>query len=295
MSSWESVDVTDWTVVDDEPMGTKDKRWLEDPDGQRWLFKSCRVKNEVVRGEDWAEWITWRLAGMLGVPAAQVRPARLSGHHGVLSLSMVERDERLVAGNELLARGDGTYDESVSRSNPRYTLSAVHGALDGMPGLSFVARPTSFSAFDVWASYVLLDAWVAGRDRHHENWGAIEAPDGSLRLAPSFDHGNGLGFQESPARHAALSADPEALRRWAERGRSHHFAGRPSLVEVAHGALRMAHPDAERHWLDALADVDQDQVRDEIRQVSADVLSETSAMFCHRLLTVNRRRLLDVR
>ncbi len=69
----------------------------------------------------------------------------------------------------------------------------------------------------------------------------------------------------------------------------------PSLVEVAHGALRMAHPDAERHWLDALADVDEDQVRDEIRQVSADVLSETSAMFCHRLLTVNRRRLLDVR
>lgn len=294
MSAWDSVDVSDWAVVDEEPMGTKDKNWLEDPDGRRWLFKACRVQHGEVHDEDWAEWITWRLAGLLGIPAATIRFAQRSGRRGVLSLSMVRGDERLVGGNELLARVDESYDEFASRANPGYTVLAVRAALDQVPAPPIAHLPDSFTAFDVWASYVLLDAWVAGRDRHHENWGAIEGPDGSLRLAPTFDHGNHLGFQESPTRHATLAADPELLDRWAAKGRSHHFAGRPPLVRVAHEALKAAGIEAAAHWLEALSGVDDDLVLDQLLQVPGNVLSDPSVTFCHKLLTVNRRRLLDV-
>ncbi len=44
------------------------------------------------------------------------------------------------------------------------------------------------SALDVFVGYLMLDAWIANQDRHHENWGAISLNDG-LHLAPTFDHG----------------------------------------------------------------------------------------------------------
>lgn len=54
--------------------------------------------------------------------------------------------------------------------------------------------PDDMDGFDIWAGSLFLDAWVAGSDRHDENWGAVT--DGSVvRLAPSFDHGNALGSQ----------------------------------------------------------------------------------------------------
>jgi hypothetical protein len=47
------------------------------------------------------------------------------------------------------------------------------------------------SALDVFIGYVMLDAWIANQDRHHENWGAIW--DGkSMRLAPTYDHAAGM-------------------------------------------------------------------------------------------------------
>jgi hypothetical protein len=66
------------------------------------------------------------------------------------------------------------------------------------------------TALDVFIGYVMLDAWIANQDRHHENWGAIQIGDiyriihkanpqvvnweqgGRLRLAPTFDHGAAL-------------------------------------------------------------------------------------------------------
>ena len=42
-----------------------------------------------------------------------------------------------------------------------------------------------------FVGYVLLDAWIANQDRHHENWGALRHGD-ELRLAPTFDHGASL-------------------------------------------------------------------------------------------------------
>ena len=47
-----------------------------------------------------------------------------------------------------------------------------------------------FTASDVFVGFILLDAWFANQDRHHENWGALR--DDVLRLAPTFDHGASL-------------------------------------------------------------------------------------------------------
>lgn len=292
---WSVVNISLDTSDDggDEPLGTKEKFWVLDPDGIRWLFKYARDKGGVVRGEDWAEWAVHLLGELLGIPTAVVRPATCQERRGIVSRSVVVEGERLEHGNELLARVDPHYNVEASRANPRYTVDGVRHALADIGPPRGRADLADFTAFDVWAGYVILDAWVAGRDRHHENWGAIT--DGSKRwLAPSFDHGNALGFQEPPERHAALASDPAQLGTWARRGRSPHFPGKPPLVSVALEALTLASPDAAPYWLGRLQAVDMDSVAALLDTVPWEVLSDPSRRFCLQLLELNRGRLLDV-
>jgi hypothetical protein len=292
---WDPVDVESWAASDDvpsdEPLGTKEKFWVVGPDGRRWLFKFARDAGGAVRGEDWAECMVHLLADLLGIPTATVRLGRCAGRRGVLSGSVVAGNQRLEHGNELLARVDPNYDREERRHNPRYAVAAVRASLEdvgppaGWPGLA------DFDAFDVWSGYLLLDAWVAGRDRHHENWAAIT--DGSNRwLAPSFDHGNALGFQESRDRHAALAADQGRLLRWARRGVSQHFAGRPSLVQLAHDALNLAGPVARSHWLNRLESVSESEVIAAISRAPEALLSDSGHTFVVNLLKLNRERVL---
>lgn len=65
-------------------------------------------------------------------------------------------------------RVDPDYDRDQTRRNERYTVDAVKQALADV-SVPDAYRVEGMSAFDLWAGYLVLDAWVAGRDRHHEN------------------------------------------------------------------------------------------------------------------------------
>lgn len=206
---WRAVDpvAEGWETVGEEPMGSKEKHWVHDPDGWPWLLKFARQKADGVRGEDWAECVVHALAGLIGVPTACVRPAVCSGRRAVLSRAVQTPDERLEHGNELLARHDASYQKAELRENAGYTVAAVQRALEGVDAPNAATAP--WGGFGVWAGYLVLDAWVAGRDRHHENWAVARGPD-RVRLAPSFDHGNALGFAE-PERRVSQYDTPERL------------------------------------------------------------------------------------
>ena len=284
------VDVSQWQVDEvDEQLGTKEKSWLRNSSDQRWLFKQVR---SAEHGEDWAEKLVQQLALHLGLPVANVDLAVLGDRRGVISQNFVPRDARLEHGNELLVRIDPDYDRDQTRRNDRYTIEAVQLALsDASPPDAYVIE--NLSAFDVWAGYLVLDAWVAGRDRHHENWAVIATPNGRV-LAPTFDHGNALGFQETEEKHRTMSQDDAMLSRWADRGTSHHFAGRPRLVDLAHSALDAASSHTRRIWLTRLAGVSEDDLTSVISQMPP-IMSAAARTFCLRLLMLNQRRLCDVR
>lgn len=271
-------------------MGTKEKFWVSGPDGEQYLFKYARVKHGRTMGEDWVEWAVHELASLLTVPTATAIPALHNGRRGVLSLSVLHPGELLIHGNELLARVDPDYDSMNSRQNDRYTVEAVRSALDGIAAPDDCRDPVR-SAFDAWVGYLMLDAWVAGRDRHHENWAAIES-SGSLRLAPSFDHGNALGFQEPQDRLHALAAGGTALGTWAQRGRSHHFKGKPGLVDLARSALDLASTDVREFWLAALADTADHEVESVLAMVPDTHLSDPGRTFAVKLLHLNKERIL---
>lgn len=279
----------------DESMGTKEKRWVEGPDGQRWLFKYVRPRqgsaagNLQLLGEDWSECTVHALAGLLGVPSACVAPAMRQGARGIVSKSFVAADQRLEHGNELLAGVVQGYRD-VPRENPHYTPTTVRQAFQGVEPPSEMG---SLGAFEVWCGYLVLDAWVAGRDRHPENWGVLR-DDTRVVLAPSFDHGNALGFQEPE--HTVenmLAQGPDRILGWCQRGRSHHFAGKPCLTSVAADALKLCSEAARRHWADRLHQVDQAEVEKILDAVPQEILSVSRSRFVRQLLQVNRRRLLD--
>ncbi|WAX56206.1 hypothetical protein M6B22_16925 [Jatrophihabitans cynanchi] len=296
---WEPVEVTDWDAelesdpISDEPLGTKEKFWVTDPGGKRWLFKFTRVVHGAVRGEDWAECLVAELARLVGVPTAAVRLATCGGRRGVLSRSVVGEGERLEHGNELLASLDPGYDREAPRENPGYTIEAIKAALNGIAAPRDIHEFADLTAFDTFAGYLMLDAWVAGRDRHHENWAAIRSETGRW-LAPSFDHGNALGFQESDENRRRKLDAPDGVRLWAERGRSQHFAGRPPLVRLAGDGLALAAPRAAAFWRARLEAVTVADVENAVNFVPQELLSVVGRSFCTRLLLVNRERLLHV-
>jgi hypothetical protein len=299
--SWCPVDLdNDPTWHDDinaEQMGTKEKHWVADPDDRRWLLKFGRHDDSSKDGqaEDVAECLVHALAGLIGVPSACIRPARSSGRRAIVSRSVlnVGNHEQLVHGNELLHARDDRYQASLGGMNPEYTVPAVRTALDGI-----AAAPGSGDAFEAWTGYLVLDAWVNGVDRHHENWGVIRCPDGQW-LAPSYDHGSALGSHETPAsieRRRYGDADPAqretAVERFAKKGRSPFDGGR-SLIDVAHQALSLCDRSARDGWLTRLAGVPKDAVEAILSAVPAAIVSEERQRFIMTLLLTNQRRLLN--
>ncbi|WP_314137775.1 hypothetical protein [uncultured Plantibacter sp.] len=293
-SAWDVVNVVQSDFnAEDEPLGTKEKFWVENPDDETaWLFKFVRQVNGRVLGEDWAEWIVCQVAQVVGVPAAVIRPAVCEERRGIVSRSVVPQNGRLVHGNSVMAARIEGYDTTTSRNNPAYTPSNVATALTDVASPATELVPAGFSAYDVWAGYLLLDALVAGRDRHHENWGVISTPTGRF-LAASYDHGNALGFQEHDEQRQRCLDSTEALERWAARGCSHHFAGKPALVSLAHEALSLTSPAARDHWGNALEAFSEKDVEPILEAVPGPLMSGVTRTFVSELLLVNRRRLLD--
>jgi len=279
---------------EDEPLGTKEKAWVVGEDGEsRWLLKLARIGKDRVMGEDWAEWIAARVGRLLGMPCAEVHPARLGGRRGIISKNIValENSERLVHGNSLLAERNSEYDARAPRENPNYTLEAVKEVLTPLDAPLSWSGPDA-NAFGVWSGYLAFDALIAGRDRHHENWGVITTPSGS-RLAESYDHGNALGFQESPERHGRMCDNAEMRHRWLEKGKSHHFPGKPTLVELAVASLKLAGIDHVEWWRYQLTSIDFDELAAIVNGIPEDIMSEVSRRFVLHLLRDNQRRLMD--
>lgn len=304
--SFAVVDVGEWIESRDEPMGSAVKRWLEAPGGssfaeiaETWLFKEVREKAVQgewrVFGEDWSEKVVAELATALGVPAVRVDLAVIGRTRGVLIPSFTRTPEEwFTPGNELLAGLDRAYLVDKTGQVPGYTLQAVREALASCrppPDLDLVAS----DAFDAFAGYLLLDALVANTDRHHENWGVLGRAQESARLAPSYDHGTSLGFQEPDERKSdLLEGSYGGVRWWAGRGSSRHFESKPNLVELAAGALRLASEAAATHWQTRLQALDADVWERILDRIPDGRMSQVERRFAAALVRVNKERLLDV-
>lgn len=166
-----------------EPMGTKTKFWF-DRQGDKWLFK----EGYETAGDQWSEKAAYELADLLDIQAAEVKLATLEQADGTVvqgtaAKNFVPDDGELVHGNELLAKHFASYEEDKRFNQYDHRVDRIFDILRTELGSS---------AVDVFVSYLVLDAWIANVDRHHENW-AIIRDSTNDRIAPTYDHASSLG------------------------------------------------------------------------------------------------------
>ncbi|MFC4783295.1 hypothetical protein ACT8ZV_02395 [Nocardioides sp. MAHUQ-72] len=287
---FEILDVSDWPLESVEPGGSEPNHWLWTPAGGRVLFKPVVARDGRRQGEDWAEKIVEQLAGAIGVPAARIDMAVRDGKSGLVSADLAPEGWELQAGAVLIGAIDSRLT-AKARNRLGHNLTNMHAVLSGLPATA--PGMSSFTAYDQVCGYLMLDAWVANPDRHEANWGVLQSPEGEVTLAGSFDHGNSLGFNLTEQRYQSLLAKPRGVEEWAARGYAVRFEDRRStpLVDLVSEAFGLASPGTGSYWKERLAAVS--EANCELVISRTPVMSAACRTFCLRLLSINKRRLLD--
>jgi hypothetical protein len=276
-----------------EQLGTKPKFWYAD---NQYLFK----ENRPGTGEDWSEKVACELCQFLGIPHATYELAVCREKRGVVTETFVPSGAQLVLGNELLARVVPGYPTRLYRVH-EHTLSEVLGIAGGVrPPIGFTPFADVQSAADVFLGYLMIDGWIANQDRHHENWGVISVPHAGVHLAPSFDHASSLGRIETDdeKRERLTTRDQgRTVERYVQKGASAFYdsptSPRPlSTVDAFMFAARL-HPRAALNWLRRLEEISLADAERVFRSIPSDRISEVSIEFGLKILSLNRRRLLD--
>ncbi len=307
-TSFEVIDTSAWTVERIEQMGKKRKAWLIHPNarvdesgepldpGDRWLFKQVRSDHQGARGEDWAEKAVAEIAPLLGIPSAHVElashPWQEGPSTGAISRSILSRGDRLEHGNELLEATVPGYDPAKEGEVSGYTVQACMDVLAPHgPTPGFSTPPGSGVVFE-FAGYLILDALVNNTDRHHENWAVVRQPDGTVHLAPSFDHASSLGFTEPRSRKQRL-LDQGTIEEWLARGKT-KFEGQPSPFDVAVEALAMLSHTERQEWRHRIESVHLDLVSLTLNRIPDPPMSQVDRNFALETVRINQKRLVDV-
>jgi len=211
----------------------------------------------------------------------------------------------LVLGNQLLLAFDESYPAQHNRKYKvrEHTIQAVVEVVRALllPPPNWLAEtpPGIEGALDVFAGYLLLDAWTANQDRHHENWGAVW--DGTdMRLAPTFDHGAGLARNLKDAEREERLRTKDRSRTipfFAGRARSafykHELDTKPLPTVEAFVEFQTSAQKAVQIWLGRLAKIDRAAVQQILEEVPENRMSRISKEFTLELLMVNQARLLS--
>lgn len=287
-----------------EPLGTKRKFWFSE--GERRLLLKAEERGT---GEDWAEKVACHLCELLGLPHVHYELAEeFDGdayiQPGVVCETCSPAPVSLVLGNQLLLERDPVYPAEEDRKYKvrEHTVRAVAGVVLKLapPADTWMAKaPAGLeTALDFFVGYVMLDAWIANQDRHHENWAALR--DDQLRLAPTFDHGASLARNLSDVeRKERLTTKDHGrtMAHYAQRARSAFYGGvadsKPLGTVEAFFAFAELAPRAGRLWLGRLAAVNGDAIRRILDQVPNKRMSKIAKEFTLELLAVNQERLLE--
>lgn len=284
-----------------EPLGTKQKFWFTDAQDQRVLFKA----EARGTGEDWAEKVACELSTLLGLPHVHYELACDSANiPGVICVTCAPPPSALILGNQLMFERDRNYPASVRKYNvSEHTTAAVLNVVKNLrappsPWADILPDGIATSV-EVFLGYVMLDAWIANQDRHHENWGALRI-NGKLFLAPTFDHGASLArnlSDEERKKRMSSSDKGYQVPSFAARARSAFYASegqsRPMGTFDAFKSFSRIAPQAAKIWLQRLEAVSEIDVLTILARVPSHRISAIGRLFTCQLLAANRKTLLE--
>jgi hypothetical protein len=155
------------------------------------------------------------------------------------------------------------------------------------------------TALGVFIGYMMLDAWVANQDRHHQNWGAIQH-EGMLRLSPTYDHGASLArnlTDEDRKSRLETRDKNRTVEHFCGKARSGFYATpkNDKTMFALDAFRRFAERDiaAARIWLGKLGEISEIAVNTILAEVPPQRMSPITRAFTLELLMINQRRLLE--
>lgn len=297
MIHFDRLDVSDWELIEDETAGAEIKWWLRDKGNTDWLFKSVTVKEGFRHGEDWSEMIASQVAALLSVPSAPIRLAHRDGFDGNISQNIRPETHELQPGAVWMsALAIPGYVPGNVPGRPGHSLSNICKALIGLLPPPNHEYPAGFTAYDAFCGLMILDAWIANRDRHDENWSVLRPliPGLDTRLCGSYDLASSLGFNLHEQKLLRILGTPGGVRLWAERGTAHRLECVPpakplTLVRAAKVSLELASEEAREYWLARIASLDTAAATAVVTRVPG--MSEARRSFITELLSINAERL----
>jgi hypothetical protein len=297
---YQIIDVPDHVANLPEQTGTKPKFWFQGENSINYLFKEGRPGT----GDDWSEKVASELCDLLGLPHAVYDLAVWRGKRGVVCPIFVPEGGRLVLGNELLAKVHSEYPEKqffhVRQHTLRRVLAIVRNERIRVP-LGWDMQPGITSAIDVFVGYLMLDAWIANQDRHHENWALVVSQESAIYLAPTYDHASSLGSNETDENRKNRLTTRDAgrsMERYVERARSAFYRSASSRTPMSpldafHEAGKVSQR-AAGVWLASLDRASLEDAKSIFDQIPRAIISEVAIEFALKLLELNRQRLLGL-
>lgn len=171
----------------------------------------------------------------------------------------------LLSGHAPLERWVSHYPVTQFRRVRQHTLRLVLTVIGNTQvkiPIDWVPFTSVDTAVDVFVGYLMLDAWIANQDRHHENWGLVVSSEATTHLAPSSDHASYLGRNETDENRMdrlTTQDTPRSMQRYVERATSAFYLSPSSKKPMStFDAFREAgkiQPVAAKAWIERLEHV----------------------------------------
>ena len=287
--------ITEAMILQDEPMGSKDKVWCQLPNEQgngHWLFKQPRQQEENI--EHLAEKIAHEIAALIQLPCARVELAEFGGVRGSISLDVRSAGDVLVHGNEIIAGRVLVYDLHKRRHTSDHTFERIRQAILAVCGGQCKEDLVQF------AGYLVFDALIGNTDRHHENWALLkrEVVPTEHRLAPSFDHASSLGRELRDERRILFMKENK-IQNYLRKGWGAIYL--ESLGENAVSPLELVNrlaielPDFFQLWLKRVENVTDEQIICIVERFPVGWISSAQRAFAVALICEARGQLVKMK
>jgi len=263
--------------------GYLEKFWIEHPQLGRSLVKLDRE----LTAKAWTEKISSEIAKQLNVPCAEYEFGILKGFDDypentqvTISPDFQVKNSNYYQGVELLEQTELNSGYSVAN-----TIMSLEFANISLPE-NYIAPNGVATGADLFVGYLVLDSLIDNGDRHSKNWGYNESlTDGVRHLTPAYDHGVSLGIILDSNDYKNISVS-----QYLEYGKS-AFGDKHNAVIQSAAELR---PEAAKVWLEQLAQIDRQQIKEIFDRIPSDRISPGASKFAQELLEHNREKLLNL-
>lgn len=164
----------DYTVIGREQRGTleREKDWI-DIEGQQFLVRTEMFKNEAWTYMNYAELITKALADQVGIVTAEYDLVKYKGEYGVISRSLVKKDEEdLITALNIFHNVGHEHNEDKSAD--------MYAVLDAFnENMKFAnAEKSEINRMNVdIMKLAVFDIFTLATDRHLENFAMVYSKD----------------------------------------------------------------------------------------------------------------------